>query len=144
MKTKFLLPQKFNKIGWIMFSIGLIGGLLYLLFNGSEWLPFQTFNMAEWKWTPNGIFDEIISILLITGGLMAGFSKEKIEDEYIMKIRMESLTWAIYCHYLILLAATLLVFDLSFLTIMIFNMFTILIIFNFRFQWLLWKIKKEQ
>lgn len=142
MKTNFLLPQTFNKIGWILFTAGMVGGLFYLIFDGCEWMVAQTFNMVEWRWIKNGIFDEIISILLITGGLMAGFSKEKIEDEYIMKIRMESLTWAIYCHYLILLVATLLVFDLSFLTIMIVNMFTILIIFNFRFQWMLRKINK--
>ena len=81
----------------------------------------------------NGIFDELVSLCLIIGGVFIGFTKEKIEDEFIYKLRKDSLVWALIVNYSILLIAILFVYDMSFLHILFFNMFTPLLFFVFRF-----------
>src|SRR5690606_17673742 len=80
----------------------------------------------------NNILDEIAGILLIIGALLIAFSKEKSEDEYIAKIRLESLVWSTYINYAILILAMILVYDMTFLWVLIFNMFTLLIFFVIR------------
>ena len=87
----------------------------------------------------NSIVDELITISIIIGGLIVGFTKEKIEDEFIYKLRKDSLVWAIIFNYVVLLFATLLIYDLAYFDVLIFNMFTPLIFFIVRFNFL--KIK---
>jgi hypothetical protein len=79
-------------------------------------------------------------VLIILSGLVVAFSKEKLEDELISSIRLKSLVWATYVNYGVLLLAFIFVYDLSFLWIMIFNMFTILVFFIIRFNWQLRKL----
>lgn len=99
------------------------------------------FSKPPLEWSTSNITDEIASILLIVGGILVSFLKTKDEDEYISKFRMESLIWATYVNYLVLIVAILFVFDLSFFNIMICNMFTILVFFICRFQYVLYVSK---
>ena len=84
------------------------------------------------------IVDEILGLLLITGLFILGFSRRKVEDERIAQIRLESLQWGIYANYLVLFLCICLVYEMSFFYIMIYNMFTPLVIFVIRFYWLLY------
>ena len=152
MKTNYLLPHKYKTIGWILFVIGLTLGAMvlfaefepeflnvkvYALFN-EELLGATTFfSLVE-----TNLLVEIIITLIVVGGLITAFTKEQIEDEFIAKIRLESLVWATYINYILLLLATLVVFELSFLYVMQVNMFTLLIFFIIRFNWMLRKSKK--
>jgi len=97
---------------------------------------------AALEWSSNNVSDEIASILIIIGGIMVSFSKTKDEDEYISKIRMESLIWATYVNYAILLLAVIFVFDMGFFNVLIYNMFTVLIFFLVRFHYVLFKSKR--
>ncbi|MBC5993422.1 hypothetical protein H8S84_11295 [Pontibacter sp. SD6] len=87
----------------------------------------------------NNVFDELVGIAAIVGGLLAAFSKEKDEDEYIAQIRLESLLWATYINYGFLLFSILFIYGSGFYQIMIFNMFTLLFIFLIRFNFILYK-----
>ena len=89
----------------------------------------------------NNILNEIIGVLIIISAFMVAFSKEKTEDEYISKIRLDSLVWSIYFNYAVLLFAFLLIYELSFSWVMIFNMFTVLFFFIIRFHWKIYKLK---
>ena len=91
----------------------------------------------------NNVLNEICGVLIILSGLLVAFSKEKEEDELISMIRLESLVWATYWNYAILLLGFVLVYDMAFLTVMVFNMFTILILFIIKFNWALHKLKKS-
>jgi len=91
----------------------------------------------------NYVLDEIASILLITGALLIAFSKEKSEDEFIAKIRLESLVWATYVNYAILILAIMFVYEMTFLWVLVFNMFTLLIFFLIRFNWALYTSKNQ-
>ncbi len=90
----------------------------------------------------NNILNEILGVLAIISGLMIAFSKERVEDELISKIRLQSLVWATYWNYGILVLAFLFVFDLSFFWVMIFNMYTVLIFFIIKFNWSLVNLNK--
>ncbi len=74
---------------------------------------------------------------MIAGLLLVAFSKEKVEDEMISRLRLESLQWGIYANYLILAVAMLTIYDIAFVDVMICNMFTVLLVFIGRFRWLL-------
>ena len=74
--------------------------------------------------------------------MLVGFSKEKNEDEFISEIRLSSLLWAVWVSYMLLLIAFLLIYGSPFLEVMVYNMFTILIIFIVRFNFILYKNAK--
>jgi hypothetical protein len=149
MKTRYLFPNRFKKIGWIILFPATIMGIVMALYDydliklestvfaiyyGQLFEPSKTFTLIE-----NNIADEILAILVIIGGLMAAFSEEKDEDEYIAKIRLESLLWATYINYGFLLFSVLFIYGLGFLQILIFNMFLLLFIFLMRFNFVLYK-----
>lgn len=151
MKTTFLLPNTFKKIGW---SLIITAILLLILSSGKT--PFLNISLKvfainsghlfqgnEWfVWIENSIIDELICSFFIIGSFFAGFSKAKFEDEYISKIRLESLAWATYLNYGILLISVIFVYGTSFLTVLTYNLFTTLIFFLLRFNWLMFKSQK--
>lgn len=153
MKTNYLLPNQFKKIGWLIFIPVLVLGLLWVIFE-FEPAAFDIKTVALFKddylddiqfmaITENNIVDEIIGVLIIISGIFIAFSKEKEEDEFISKIRLESLVWATYVNYAILILALILVYNMSFFWVMVFNMFTVLIFFIIRYNWALYKSKRE-
>ena len=151
MKSRFLFPHHYKPIGWVIFVIGFILGIILMLndYNYPEWevsvFPLISendfFSKPAFEWSTNNIADEIASVFIIVGGILVCFSKTKDEDEYISKIRMESLIWATYVNYIILIITILFVFDSSFFNVLIFNMFTILLFFMVRFHYELFKLK---
>ena len=149
MKTNYLLPNKFKKLGWVLFGLGLLRGV-YIYATGltDEFLKVKVLSIYDnqifgkrsfFKIVENGIFDELVSIFIIVGGFLVGFTKEKIEDEFIYKLRKDSLVWALIVNYSILLVAILFVYDMTFLHILFFNMFTTLVFFVIRFSVLKYK-----
>jgi Ca2+-dependent lipid-binding protein len=77
------------------------------------------------------------------GAVMVAFAKEKHEDEFIAKIRLESFLWATYINYAILLFSFLFFYGIGFMYVMIFNMFTIIILFIVRFNYILYRSTKQ-
>ncbi|WP_121667950.1 hypothetical protein [Mesonia aquimarina] len=157
MKTNYLLPNSFKKWGWIIFLIGIGLGIIYCCgYDSPKFFDTKVFALVVDEFTVNlgganskfftlyktNFFDELICLLLIIGGLLVAFSKQKIEDEFISKIRVESLIWATYCNYFILLIAILFVYETPFFWVMIFNMFTVLLFFIIRFHWASYRMKK--
>jgi hypothetical protein len=139
MKTKWLFPHSYRLIGWLIFIPSVVLGFanLYAEFN----LPFLAVPFGSWKipgdTVPQNLTDELAGIGLITGLLLIAFSREKIEDEMIGQLRLEALQWSVYANYLVLAIAILTVYDMSFFTVLIYNMFTVLLVFIVRFRWLI-------
>lgn len=153
MKTNFLFPNSWKKVGWIIFIPNLIGAILlsmnFEVF--SQILKIKVFALAEiklfdnqnyFKIIENHIIDEIILIGLIVGGVLIGFSKLKNEDEFISKIRYESLVWATYFNYLLIIIFTTLLYGFTFLNVVIYNLFTLLLFFMIRFHYQIYKLNK--
>jgi len=148
MKTNYLLPNRFEKIGWFLFIPGIILGIMYLIDEPQpKFLDVTVFAIAESLFTfsfiKNNVYDEITALLLIIGPIFIAFSREKLEDEYISRIRLESLVWATYINYLIVILAFIFVYDLGFYWVLLLNIFTILFFFIIRFKWALHKSKKQ-
>jgi hypothetical protein len=153
MKTNFLFPNQFKKTGWIIFIPSLVLSLFWVAF---EFEPtfldlsvISFFNdefMSTMEFvtiTENNVLNEISGVLLIVSALFIAFSKENGEDEFISKIRLESLVWATYLNYGVLIFALVFVYNMSFFWVMVFNMFTTLIFFILHFNWALYKSRRE-
>ncbi|MDB4256560.1 hypothetical protein N9836_01740, partial [Flavobacteriaceae bacterium] len=100
-------------------------------------------NRKTFRMVTNNILNEILGVLIIISTFLIAFSKEKSEDEYISKIRFESLAWAVYFNYAIFILTLLFIYDFAFLWVMVFNMFTVLLFFIVRFNWQISKLKKS-
>lgn len=153
MKAPFLFPYSLKKVGWFLLILGFLTGLYWLLIDSeAEWskLPVLYLYADDFLHPPawfairsNPILDEVASLLLIIGGIMVAFSREKTEDEYIAKIRLDSLVWAVYVNYAILVLTILFLYSMTFFYVLLFNMFTPLVIFIIRFRWLIWHNTKN-
>jgi hypothetical protein len=82
------------------------------------------------------------SVLFLGGAMLVAFSKEKTEDEFIVNIRLTSLLWALLVNNILLLIAFVFIYGTTFFSVMVYNMFTVLIIFILRFNYLLYKNSK--
>jgi hypothetical protein len=155
MKTNYLFSYRCKRIGWILFIPGLIVGILILIvrIEVSQWefLKIPVFAILDkgimdddviFGWTKTYIHDELGALLLIIGGILIAFSRQKIEDELIAKIRLESLIWATYINYGILALCIIFLYGLAFLEVMVYNMFSLLIFFMIRFNWVLYRSNK--
>lgn len=156
MKTTYLLPSIFKRIGWIIFIPAALFGLTYIIFDPDIKLVTNVF--AIWNSNiglltdsapefltvvKNNILDEIITIFIILSLIFIAFSREKFEDEFIGQLRLKALVWATYVNYGILLLAVIFVYNISFYWVLVFNLFTILIVFIISFRWMLYKAQKD-
>lgn len=140
MKVNYLLPNKYKMVGWCLFSIGAITGIITNIL-GPDNTFFDENIIKNFGFE---FLDELIAIFIIVGGLLVGFTKEKIEDEFIYKLRNESLVWATIFNYIVLLVSTILFYEGVFLTIIIYNMFTPLLFFIIRFNFLKFKSRSDE
>ncbi len=123
--------SKIKEIPFLNFKVFAIsyGGF----FGESGYFEFIEENLSE----------ELLFLVYMAGALFVGFSKEKNEDEFIAKIRLESLMWATYIHYGLLTLSVIFIYGWGFLTIMMYNMFVLLIIFIIRFNFILFRSKNS-
>lgn len=155
MLTQLLLPNRFKKIGWFILVPSLVLGII-LISKGyeAEWLNLRVFSLfndsifgsttsRDFTFVETNVTNTIVGILFLVGALMVSFSKEKREDEFIANLRLSSLLWSVWVNYALLLLAFVLVYGLAFFSVMVYNMFTILIIFIIRFNYILWRSTKS-
>jgi len=154
MEKTYLLPHRFKKMGWILLGLGLVLGIAMRFFGidsdyfgripflGIVTENFLTSNKHFFEIAENGFLDELVAVLIILGGVLVGFCKTKIEDEFILQMRLSSLVWSVYVNYGVLFLAVLFVFDMPFFDVMVLNMFTVLLFFIIRFHILLHKANR--
>jgi amino acid permease len=144
MQTKYLFPNSFKVIGWLITISSLILGIIYLVSNGDFTLTFLTFRLSEAEGADlflseyENFTNELIAILLIIGLNLVAFSKEKLEDEWVARIRLESLQWGVYFNSLVLILAIAFIYGNNFLDVMIYNLFTVLVFFIIRFHYIIY------
>lgn len=158
MKTHFLFPNKLKTLGWILFIPAFVMSLLisFMDINTQDTLNVKVFALVNegligeglighldfFSLIKNSVFDELLLFGLIIGGILIGFSKLKIEDEFTSKIRYESLVWATYLNYGLILFFTLFVYGFPYLNVLFYNTFAMLFFFNIRFHYLIYKLNK--
>ena len=144
MKQIKLLPHSFQRIGWVLLLPFLALGIANMFFEyNASWLQFKINNNSSLEFFSSHNFtDEVSAVGLIISLIFIAFSKEKIEDEAIQFFRLEALHWAVYANYLVLLICIVTVYGSTFLQVMTYNMFTVLIIFILRFRYVLFQHNK--
>ncbi|HNP33941.1 MAG TPA: hypothetical protein PKN96_11675 [Flavobacterium sp.] len=154
MKTSFLFPNKFKTLGWIVFIPAFASAVLIPLLNIStdNYLKIKVFAICNdellnhssyFSIIENSIVDELLLFALIIGGILIGFSKLKTEDELTSKIRYESLVWATYLNYGLILIFTAFIYGMSYLNVLFYNTFTLLLFFIIRFHYSIYKLNKS-
>lgn len=153
MKKMYLFPHRFKKVGLSLVIITILitlSGFIYQL--DYDFLEIKIpalvsdgyFEKTQiCKIISNNISNEIANIIILIGLIFMAFSKERNEDEFISKVRLESLVWATYFNYIIIVLAILLFYEFPFFWVLVCNMFTILIFFIIRFNWVIYKSKKN-
>jgi sterol desaturase/sphingolipid hydroxylase (fatty acid hydroxylase superfamily) len=153
MTNQLLLPHRYKLLGWCLLIPATVIGL-YLTFSDFEggWLRTKVFSLfndsfftksnKNFSIVETDITNTLVGVVFIIGALLVGFTKEKREDEFIAGLRLSSLQWAVWVNYTVLLLAFLLVYGTAFINVMVYNMFTVLIIFIVRFNFLLYKSTK--
>ncbi len=144
MLTRYLFPHRYKWVGWVLVVVSATLGLLeltstYQLPALLGWLPplvgsHDPFLIDNTKSLAPRENTDLYAMLLILGGLLAACSRERYEDEYISRIRLDSLLWALYAYYALLVLAFLLVSGLAFFMVMLYSMFAPLLLFLLRFE----------
>jgi hypothetical protein len=156
MSQTLLLPNRYKRIGWIILIPATILGIYIIAKDFSaDLIHAKVFSFFSYPLISNkppdrapfsmiyvDITNTISGILFLVGSIFVGFSKEKKEDEFIEKLRLSSLLWAVWVSNILLLIGFLFFYDFSFLYIMIYNMFTVQIIFIARFNYILYVNRK--
>lgn len=141
MKATNLLPNRLKRLGWIILLPALLLGVMVMYFEfeipGFEVVIPYSEAILSGKRLPNNLTDEMVSIIVMISLILIAFSEEKTEDEWVSKIRLESLQWSVYANYILLMLAIVLVYDMYFFQALIYNMYTILIFFILRFNYVL-------
>lgn len=148
MKSPALFPHPYRRIGWFLFIPSACLGLLNLYDKFSlDWLdvtlPFGYTNPINSSLHHNNLTDEVAALGAIIGLLFVAFARERIEDEMIRQLRLEALQWSVYINYGLLALAIVLTYDFAFFQVMVYNMFTILLVFIGRFRWSLHKMTQD-
>jgi len=144
MKAQYLFPHYFKKVGWLLFGISLPVCLLMqysiLPTSGVASMPAILSDEGWFHFVhpDNNAFD-FFGILLLLGTLLAACSAEKHEDEFIATLRLDSLLWATYVNYILLALALLFTYGLPFLSVMVYSMFSLPLLFLLRFQYVLYR-----
>lgn len=143
MNKILLLPHAFKRIGWVLFiPTALLGALMFFDgFNG-----FPSFLLPD-SFAPtrdfSRLWNNIVIIGVLLGVLFIGCSRERIEDELIARIRLNALLAALYVTAGISILSALVLYDLNYLTFMIFNLFLLPVLFLIFERVMLWKLGKE-
>ena len=150
MSSQLLLPNRFKIIGWCLFIPAFILWIVTLCSHNVSFTvkvfalyDDEIFGKSNWLgFVRTDIIPTLLGVLFIAGGLMIGFSKEKREDEFIVKLRLSSLLWAVWVNYALLFLAFVFIYGTAFLTILYYNTITVLIIFIIRFNYMLYRYSK--
>ncbi|MDB5134828.1 MAG: hypothetical protein JWP37_1431 [Mucilaginibacter sp.] len=145
MKARFLFPRQFRIAGlicllaWVPFMI-----LKKLIYHGymNHGVPIRILdNSGAFTMTH---FYEIMPIIIILAGLIfMAFSKEKIEDEQISQLRLDSLQWSIYFTYFLFIVSLVFVNGPDFAHNMSLGLWAPLVFFIIRFRWKIYELNRS-
>ncbi|MCY1521190.1 hypothetical protein D9M68_559910 [compost metagenome] len=116
-----------------------ITGILFTL-AGASCLIYEL--ITEGDLSANNTWSASCFFIFFSGLLLWAFSKHKTEDEMMIQQRMESLQVAFYFNYLIFLIATLFIYSFSYLLVLLFGQFSLLVYFIIRMEYVRYRNQK--
>jgi len=145
MRTNYLFPfnSRYFGIGLILIHIPikLLWDALYPEgFHGHDPAPGSE---GSFLLSPPHLFFIGTTLLVLIGLFLVAFSRERIEDEQIIQLRLDSLRWAIYLNYAILLFSLVFTQGGDSSHILLLNIWLPLLFFILRFQWVLYRLNRS-
>jgi hypothetical protein len=128
MKPLFLFPYWGRYLGYFLVVVH-IPIVLYK----KQLMGIHGDGMAESIFNGPHLFFMSTTLLMAIGLFFTAFSKEKIEDEQIVRLRLDSLQWSVYINFLFLIIS--LVFSNDTEHILFLNLLVPLVFFIIRFRW---------
>lgn len=143
--SKLLLPHYFQKIGWLLFFPAAILCFMALSIEFEfSWLEISGVRESGFLESSEENFtNELAIISLFLSLFFITFSKEKQEDEYIQKVRLDSILFACYGYFALNIIGTILFYGFDYLSFMLINMFSLPLLFIARFRWIMYKQRKS-
>ena len=153
MKSRFLFSNKWRLIGYLCFAVDILFVIVLKVLHPEGYaaadlhqVPGPGINLhhdINFGLTRMRLHHDIIILLLIFGLLLVAFSKEKIEDEQISQLRLDSLQWAVYLNYALFIICVLSIYGVHFIPVLIFNIISPLIFFIIRFRWKIYQLNRS-
>ena len=155
MLHSLLFPYRARYVGWLIFIPAAVLGIITMA-NDSFQFDFLTFSFPRALFLTKPEFgtegpqlqeanftNELAALGIIVGLFLVAFSRERVEDEMIGRMRLEALQWSVIVNYLILTVLILVSHGFGFLYILAHNMFTLLLVFIARMRWLMYRNARQ-
>jgi len=152
MKSRFLFSHGWRIIGYGCFAALLAFAIILKLLHPEGYAAVdlhpiakaahQSYNDVSTGLTFMRLHHDIVILLVVSGLVLIGFSKEKIEDEQIVQLRLDSLQWAVYFNYALFVGCVLFVYGMHFIPVLIFNIISPLVFFIIRFRWKIYLLNR--
>ncbi len=145
MRTHYLFPFKSRWLGIFLIILHIPIKLLWdsLYPDGYGHSHMDPTGNGGYLLSPPHLFFIGTTLMVLIGLFLIAFSRERIEDEQIVQLRLDSLRWAIYLNYAILLFSLLFTRGSDSNHILTLNIWLPLLFFILRFQWVLYKLKRS-
>lgn len=148
-KHYFLLPNKFKVVGWVLLIPGIFLTILRFYFElKPEFLDIKMFTLYSsyfkvkyFTIIDNNYSEEITGLLVFLGLFFIAFTKEKVENQNILLIRLQALLLSLFVNSSFTIIALLFIFGLGFVQYLIINLYLIFIIYIIAFRYYLRKHK---
>ena len=137
MKSNFLFPYWCRFLGWALFLVH----VPVVIFRDSLGFNFHEESSNQGLFNSHHVFFLCTALLMTVGLFLVAFAKEKVEDEQIWHLRLESLRWAIYVNYSILIISLVFLDDVH--HIMELNLWVPLVFFIVRFRWVIFRLNRS-
>ncbi|MDB5134829.1 MAG: hypothetical protein JWP37_1432 [Mucilaginibacter sp.] len=139
MKSHFLFPYWCRYLGWGLVILHVPLSLLGHAHGMTNIMDSQPAGTGPF--TGEHMFFICTSLMMVAGLFLVAFAKEKVEDEQIWHIRLDSLRWAIYVNYLILITSLVFIEDVGHMLEL--NLWVPLIFFIVRFRWVIFRLNRS-
>lgn len=138
MKTRFLFPYYFKFIGLALIVI-VHFPLIHLL----QLANIRFDDNDKGLFSHHHVFFILTYVFILVSLLMIAFSKEKVEDEHISQLRLDSLQWALYLNYLVLVVSLVFTTGIDATDVLRLNLWVPLVFFIIRFRWVLYRLNRS-
>lgn len=137
MRSRFLFPYWCRFLGYAL----IIAHVPVVMFKDSLGFDLSRHSINDGLFDSHHVFFMTTTLLMAIGLFIVAFSKEKIEDEQISQLRSDSLQWAIYVNYLLLIISLIFTNDTE--HILFLNLLVPLAFFIIRFRWVIFRLNSS-
>jgi hypothetical protein len=134
MKTPFLFPYWCRYLGLAL----IVAHVPVVIFRDTLGFERHSESINANLFNSHHVFFISTALLMAIGLFILAFSKEKIEDEQISQLRLDSLQWAMYVNYVLLIVS--LVFSKDVDHILFLNLWLPLAFLIIRFRWVIFRL----